>query len=312
MSQVENKKVVVVIVGPTASGKTAASIALAKALNGEIVSADSMQVYQKMNIGTAKPSMAEREGIPHYLLDVVSPDEEFNVTKYQELAHQAIDEIIAKGKLPIVVGGTGLYVSSLTDAIQFSEVPENQGVREALSQLAQEKGPAYLHQELEKIDPTAATKIDQNNVRRVIRALEIYQTTGKTKTQLDLESIQEAKYTFRQYGILWDKEALYARIEKRIDRMLEEGLVEEVKTLTMQYHFSKTALQGIGYKEVMAYLDHLLTYEEMVAKLKLETRHYAKRQMTWFKRNPSIKWCSQEEIVNTIIQDLKEESFGKQ
>ncbi len=303
----KQKPIVIVIVGPTASGKTSASIELAKALNGEIVSADSMQVYQEMNIGTAKPSLEEREGIVHYLLDVVPPHEEFNVTKYKELAEKAIDDILAKGKLPIVVGGTGLYVSSLTSAIQFSEVPEDKTIREKLNQLAIEKGPLFLHEELAKVDKESAQKIDPNNVRRVIRALEVFYITGKTKTKLDQESIQETKYRYLQYGITWEREALYQRIEKRIDIMLQEGLVEEVEKLSHQYTLSKTAMQGIGYKEVLAYLNQQLTYEEMVEKLKLETRHYAKRQMTWFKRDKNIMWYSKEEIVEKMIQDVRDE-----
>ena len=278
---------------------------MAKKLNGEIISADSMQIYKDMNIGTAKPTLEEQEGIKHYLLDIVNPEEEFNVTKYKELAEEAIEEILAKKKVPIVVGGTGLYISSLTDAISFSDVPEDPKYREELGKIAKEEGPEVLHQKLKEIDEASFHKIDQNNVRRVIRALEIFHVTGKTKTELDKESIGEAKYDFKIYGILWDREKLYERIEKRVDLMLADGLIDEINSLREKYpHLSKTALQGIGYKEVIPYLEGNCSYDEMVEKLKMETRRYAKRQMTWFRRDKKIKWCNAKDVVQTIIDDM--------
>ena len=300
------KKKVVVIVGPTASGKTSASIEIAKRLNGEIVSADSMQIYEEMNIGTAKPTEAEMDGIKHYLIGIVKPDENFNVTMYKELAENAIDEILAKGKLPIVVGGTGLYVSSLVDAIEFSEVPEDETYRRELEEVAKTQGVDVLFDELQKVDPQAAKKIEKNNVRRVIRALEIYQTTGKTKTELDQEAIKDPKYDYHMYGISWERELLYKRIEKRVDIMMEEGLVDEVRKLNEKYTLSKTALQGIGYKEVLKYLQGECSYAEMMEKIKMETRRYAKRQLTWFRRDKRIQWYSSDEIVSHVIQDLTE------
>ncbi len=298
------KPKVIVIVGPTASGKTSASINVAKKLNGEIISADSMQIYREMNIGTAKVTKEEADGIKHYLVDVVNPDEVFNVTKYKEMAEAAIEEILAKGKIPIIVGGTGLYVSTLINGIEFAEVGEDVEYREQMTALAEEKGAEYLHNELRKVDPDAADAIEMNNIRRVVRALEIYKLTGKTKTQLDIESRKEVKYDYSVYGIDTPREELYNRINIRVDKMFEEGLLEEVKYVNEKYKISSTAIQGLGYKEVIEYIDGKVTYEEMIEKLKMETRRYAKRQLTWFRREEKIKWCPLNEIVDTIIREL--------
>ena len=298
------KPKVIVIVGPTASGKTSASISVAKKLNGEIISADSMQIYREMNIGTAKVTKEEADGIKHYLVDIVNPDEVFNVTKYKELAEAAIEEILSKGKMPIIVGGTGLYVSTLINGIEFAEVGEDVEYRKQMTALAEEKGAEYLLEELRKVDPDAADAIDMNNIRRVIRALEIFKLTGKTKTQLDIESRKEVKYDYRVYGIDTPREELYNRINLRVDKMFEEGLLEEVKCVNEKYKLSSTAIQGLGYKEVIEYIDGKVSFDEMIEKLKMETRRYAKRQLTWFRREEKVKWCSLEMIVDTIINDL--------
>lgn len=298
------KPKVIVIVGPTASGKTSASIELAKKINGEIISADSMQIYKDMNIGTAKPTLEEMSGVKHYMFDVVAPNETYNVTKYVEEALKRIKEILEKGKVPIIVGGTGLYISTLINGIEFSVVNEDTNYRDQMTKLAQEKGNRYLHEMLEKIDPDAAENIEVNNVRRVIRALEIYKTTGKTKTQLDKESKKEVPYEYMVYGIETDREELYNRINTRVDKMLEQGLIDEVRDLLERYNFSSTAIQGLGYKEVKEYIDGIMTYDEMVEKLKMETRRYAKRQMTWFRREKQITWCALNDIVNKILSDL--------
>lgn len=296
---------VIVIVGPTASGKTSASIKLAKKIDGEIISADSMQIYKEMNIGTAKPTLEEMDGIKHYMFDVVAPDETFNVTKYVEKALECVKKIVSNGKTPIIVGGTGLYVSTLINGIEFCEVNEDTNYRREMAELAKEKGNHYLHEMLEKIDPEAAKTIDANNVRRVIRALEIYKVTGKTKTLLDKESCKEVPFDYKLYGIETDREVLYSRINKRVDKMLEDGLIDEVKALLEKYTFSPTAIQGLGYKEVKEYLCGKLSYDEMVEKLKMETRRYAKRQMTWFRREKTITWCKLDEIVDRILLDMK-------
>lgn len=302
----ENEKPkVIVIVGPTASGKTATSIKVAKELNGEIISADSMQIYKDMNIGTAKPTKEEMEGIKHYMIDIASPDEIFNVAKYKEMAEKAIEDILSKNKVPIVVGGTGLYIDTLINGVEFASVKEDLEYRNALLERAKKEGNKALHDELAKIDKEAAEKIDMNNVRRVIRALEIYKITGKTKTKLDEESRKETKYDYRVYGIEWGREELYRRIEKRIDIMLEEGLVEEVKNVMSRYTISKTAIQGLGYKEVIEFLNNDISYDEMVDKLKMETRRYAKRQLTWFRRNKDIKWYDINNIADKIIMENK-------
>ncbi len=302
----ENEKPkVIVIVGPTASGKTATSIKVAKELNGEIISADSMQIYKDMNIGTAKPTKEEMEGIKHYMIDIASPDEIFNVAKYKEMAEKAIEDILSKNKVPIVVGGTGLYIDTLINGVEFASVKEDLEYRNALLERAKKEGNKALHDELAKIDKEAAEKIDMNNVRRVIRALEIYKITGKTKTKLDEESRKETKYDYRVYGIEWGREELYRRIEKRIDIMLEEGLVEEVENVMSKYTISKTALQGLGYKEVIEFLNNDISYDEMVDKLKMETRRYAKRQLTWFRRNKDIKWYDINNIADKIIMENK-------
>ena len=296
---------VIVIVGPTASGKTSASIKLAEKINGEIISADSMQIYKEMNIGTAKPTLEEMNGIKHYMFDVVAPDETFNVTKYVEKAIECVKEIVSKGKIPIIVGGTGLYVSTLINGIEFCEVNEDPNYRKEMTELAEEKGNHYLHEMLEKIDPEAAKNIDANNVRRVIRALEIYKVTGKTKTLLDKESRKEVPFDYKLYGIETNREVLYDRINKRVDKMLEDGLIDEVKELLEKYTFSSTAIQGLGYKEVKEYLYGKLSYDEMAEKLKMETRRYAKRQLTWFRREKAIMWCKLDEIVDRILLDMK-------
>lgn len=304
INKVEKPKVIV-IVGPTASGKTATSIKVAQKLNGEIISADSMQIYKDMNIGTAKPTKEEMAGIKHYMIDVVNPEENFNVAKYKEMAEKAIEEILSKNKLPIIVGGTGLYVDTLVNGIEFVDVKEDIAYRNEMLEKAQKEGNAVLHEELAKIDKEAAEKIDMNNIRRVIRALEIYKITGKTKTELDEESKKDTKYDYKIYGIEWEREELYKRIEKRVDLMLEEGLIDEVKNVTSKYNISKTALQGLGYKEVVEFLNNNISYDEMVEKLKMETRRYAKRQLTWFRRNKKIEWYNINEIAEKIVSENK-------
>lgn len=300
------KSKVVVIVGPTASGKTSQSIELAKKINGEIISADSMQIYKYMDIGTAKPTLYEMQGIKHYMLDVATPDETFNVAKYKEMAEAAVEEILLKGKIPIIVGGTGLYINTLVDGIEFSDIPSNGKYANELIEKANREGVMSIYKELQKVDNEAAKKIAPQNVRRVARALEIYKTTGKTKTQLDLESRKEVKYDYRLFGMELAREVLYQRINLRVDKMLEAGLIEEVENITKKFSISNTAVQGLGYKEVIEYLNGNLTYEEMVQKLKLETRHYAKRQLTWFRRDKRIKWIKpDEDATSVIIKELQ-------
>ena len=295
------KPKVVVIVGPTASGKTTVSIELAKKINGEIISADSMQIYKYMDIGTAKPTLDEMQGIKHYMLDVVMPDETFNVAKYKSMAESAIEEILKKGKVPIIVGGTVLYVNTLVDGIEFADVPGDEEYRNELIEKGYREGAMSIYKELEKVDSESAKKIDPNNIRRVARALEIYKVTGKTKTQLDIESRKEVKYDYRLFGMEWDRETLYNRIDLRVDKMIEAGLIDEVRNVTEKFKISNTAVQGLGYKEVIEFLNGNISYEEMIEKLKLETRHYAKRQLTWFRRDKRIKWIKPDENATCVI-----------
>ena len=289
---VMNKKpTVIIIAGPTASGKTKMSIELAKKLNGEIISADSMQIYKEMNIGTAKPTIEEMDGIKHHMLDFVSPDESFSVAKYKKMAYKCIEEILQKSKIPIVVGGTGLYIDSLIYAIEYPEVEIDYKYRKELENIINQKGLEYLYNEICKIDPQAAEKISKNDKKRIMRALEIYKTTGKTKTEQEILSrANEIPYNFKVYCIDMDREILYDRINKRVDIMIEQGLILEVENIFKKYKEFPTAMQGLGYKEVRKYLVGDISKEEMIEKLKMETRRYAKRQLTWFRKNKNIVW----------------------
>lgn len=304
------KPKVVVIVGPTASGKTAVSIELAKKINGEIISADSMQIYKDMDIGSAKPTKEEMQGIPHYMIDVVEANEVFNVAKYKEMAEECIEKILAKNKVPIIVGGTGLYVSTLTKGVEFSDIENDLEYRDELTKISlEENGVDKLFDMLKGIDPEAAEIIDKNNVRRVIRALEIYKVTGKTKTQVDRESLKELKYDYKVFGLNWDRQELYDRIDKRVDIMLDMGLLDEVKKVN-EKGISPTALQGLGYKEIIEYFNNEITLEEAIEKIKQETRRYAKRQMTWFKKDKNIVWIDAKDrdyLVDYIYKIIEEE-----
>lgn len=300
---------VIVIVGPTASGKTRLSIELAKCLNGEIVSADSMQIYKYMDIGTAKPTLDEMQGIKHYLIDEVLPSEEFNVVKFKELANKYIEEIFAKDKQPIIVGGTGLYISSLINNINFSESECDWELREELKRQAEEHGPQFIHDKLKLVDEQAANNIHPNNVKRVIRALEVYHQTQKPISyHNEMSKVVPSKYNFILIGLTMDRQLLYERIDKRVDIMLENGLIDEVKGLVCQgFADSLISMQGIGYKEVLSYINNEKTLEETVEIIKRDSRRYAKRQITWFKRINEIKWFSIDNYGNNnnIDEDVK-------
>ena len=247
---------IIVICGPTASGKTALSIELAKKINGEIVSCDSMQIYKDMNIGTAKPTEEEKEGIKHYLLDFISPDERYSVADYKKDAKKAIKEILNKGKIPIIVGGTGLYIDSLIYEIEFQDIEFDEEYRKKLEKEVEEKGLQELYERAKKIDPEAIKKISQNDKKRILRILEIYHSTGKNKTEQEKESRKkEIEYDYKVYALNWDREKLYDRINKRVDIMMEQGLIEEVKNIYNKYDKFPTAMQGLGYKEVVEYLE---------------------------------------------------------
>lgn len=304
------KPKVIVIVGPTASGKTALSVELAKKINGEIISSDSMQIYKDMDIGSAKVTQEEMQGIKHYLIDFVSPDERYTVSDFKRDAEKAIEEILKKGKTPIVVGGTGLYTDSLVFGIEYQDMNLDETYRNKLMKIAETtNGLEELWEQANNIDSEAMKKISKNDKKRIVRVLEIYNATGKTKTELEVLSRKnEVKYDFKVFGIQMDREKLYNKINLRVDMMLQKGLEQEVKNLINKYSKFPTAMQGLGYKEVVEYFDGIISYDEMVEKIKQETRRYAKRQMTWFRKNKETIWIDSEksidEKVNIIVEEL--------
>ena len=292
-----NKPKVVVICGPTASGKTALSIELAKKINGEIISSDSMQIYKYMNIGTAKPSKKEMQGIQHYLLDFVEPNKRYSVADFKRDAEKAIEEILQKGKIPIIVGGTGLYVDSLIYGIEYQDIQFDEQYRKKLENRVEQEGLEKLYNEAKEIDPQAMEKISQNDQKRILRVLEIYKATGKNKTEQEADSRKNGvKYDYKVFAINMDREKLYEKINKRVDIMIEQGLIEEVENLLKKYNEFPTAMQGLGYKEVVEYLQGKTSREEMIDKIKMETRRYAKRQITWFKKNKETIWIGPHDL----------------
>lgn len=303
------KPKVVVIVGPTASGKTALSIKLAKKINGEIISSDSMQIYKDMDIGTAKVTKEEADGIKHYLVDCISPEERYTVSDFKKDAESAINEILEKGKVPIIVGGTGLYVDSLIYGIEYQDMKFDEKYREELMKKAENAdGLEELWKQANVIDHEAMNKISKNDKKRIIRILEIYKATGKTKTELEKISRQnEVKYDYKVFGITMEREKLYERINRRVDIMIEKGLEKEVKKLLSKYTKFPTAMQGLGYKEVVQYFEGSLTRDEMIEKIKQESRRYAKRQLTWFRKNKETIWLDSENHIENNIDIILEE-----
>ncbi len=307
------QKPLVVIVGPTAVGKTGLSIELALRINGEIVSADSMQVYKYMDIGTAKATPQERKGVKHYLLDEVAPDEEFSVARYKKLADAYIDLIISKDKIPIMVGGTGLYINTVIDNIQLSETICDWEYRDELKKLAEEKGNEYVHDLLKQVDPESARRLHVNDLRRVIRALEVYKYTGvPISKHQELSRSQPSPYKLAMIGLTMDRKWLYERINKRVDQMMEQGLLEEVrKLLDMGYSRDLVFMKGLGYKEMIEYIYGETSLEEAVEILKRNTRRYAKRQLTWFRKDKRIYWIeiqksdSQEELMEKCLKYIE-------
>lgn len=294
----EKKKPLIILTGPTAVGKTALSVKLAKAINGSIISADSMQVYRGMDIGSAKVTKEEMGGIKHYLIDVLEPDEEFHVVRFQQMAKEAMAEIYQEGKIPILTGGTGFYIQSVLYDIDFTSQQEDTAYRERLEQLAKEQGNEVLHGMLQEVDPVSAEKIHANNVKRVIRALEFYEKTGTPISEHnEKEAAKESPYVFCYFVLNDDRQRLYERIELRIDQMLEQGLVDEVRKLKEKgYHKEMVSMQGLGYKEILAWLDGEISYEEAVYILKRDTRHFAKRQLTWFRREKDVIWVDKDKF----------------
>lgn len=305
----------IVLTGPTAVGKTALSIKLAKEVGGEILSADSMQVYRGMDIGSAKIRPEEMQGIPHHLIDVLEPDQEFNVVVFQRLCRQALEGIYERGHIPILTGGTGFYIQAVLRDIDFTENPENTDYRRQLEQLASEKGSQVLHEMLKEVDPEAAQAIHSHNVKRMIRALEFYRLTGqKISEHNEREAERPSPYRYCYFVLSDDRETLYRRIEERVDRMLEEGLVEEVRGLMDRgCHRDMVSMQGLGYKEILDFLAGEITLEEAVYRIKTGTRHFAKRQLTWFRRESDVIWLNkpdygydEEKILAVIRRHLQE------
>ena len=309
------KKPLIIITGPTAAGKTSLSVRLAKALGGEIISADSMQVYRHMDIGSAKVTKEEMEGVPHYLIDVLEPTEPFNVAMFQQMAKEAVQTIYSHGRIPILAGGTGFYIQALLYDINFQETGEDPSIRLSLEALGEEKGGEYLHQLLAQADPQAAEEIHPNNVKRVIRALEYFQQTGQRISEHNQQERQKkSPYAFRYYVINMERSRLYQRIDQRVDLMMQQGLVQEVEKLReMGCRRGMVSMQGLGYKEILDYLNGEISLEEAVYQLKRDTRHFAKRQLTWFKRERQVRWLNredfsfqQEKMLDYILKDSAE------
>ena len=303
------KKPMVILTGPTAVGKTALSIELAKKINGAIISADSMQVYKYMDIGSAKIMPEEMQKIKHYLVDELLPTDEFHIVKFQEMAKAALEEIYSDGKIPIIVGGTGFYIQGLLYDIDFSKQDADYEYRMELEAFAKEHGAQALHERLREIDPASYETIHANNIKRVIRALEYYHLSGKPISEHNEQERQkESPYHFAYFVLNDDRKNLYDRIEKRIDIMLEQGLLEEVTGLKqMGCHKDMVSMQGLGYKEILAYLDGECSLEEAVDLLKKETRHFAKRQLTWFRRERDVIWFDKSKYSydeRMILEDM--------
>lgn len=313
----EEKKKLIILTGPTAVGKTKLSIETARMLNAEIISADSMQVYKYMDIGTAKITKEEMEDITHYMVDELEPDEEFNVVVFKRLALKYMDEIYKKGKIPLIVGGTGFYIQALLYDIDFTENDDDGGsIRAELEELGRLKGNEYLHNELAKVDKESAEEIHPNNIKKVIRALEYYKLTGQKISEHNKEQRQkESPYNFLYLVLNDDRQVLYDRIDKRIDIMIKDGLIDEVKYLKEKgYTKDLVSMQGLGYKEILDYLDGSSTLDEAIYILKRDTRHFAKRQLTWFRREKITTWIDKSKFENdeAILKYIKKLAIEKE
>ena len=311
------KQPLIILAGPTGVGKTKLSISLAKAVNGEVISADSMQVYRKMNIGTAKIRPEEMQGVPHHLIDILNPEEEFNVVLFAEYAKKACEECYKRGKIPILVGGTGFYIQALLYDIDFTENDDDKSYRNYLEQLAEEMGNEYLHAMLKKVDKKAAESIHPNNRKRVIRALEFHEKSGQKISEHNEEQREkESPYRFAYFVLTDERKLLYERIDRRVDLMLQEGLIEEVgRLLNAGIGRSAVSMQGLGYKEIYAYLEGESSLEEAVYILKRDTRHFAKRQLTWFKREQDVlrldktKFSTDDSLLMYCMEILREKGI---
>jgi tRNA dimethylallyltransferase len=305
----EKTNKLLIILGPTAVGKSKLAIELAQKLDGEIISADSMQVYFGMDIGTAKPSKEELEEVPHHLINIIPPDKNWSVSDFVSNAKSIIKDIVNNGKLPIVVGGTGLYLNALIEGYAFPKIEANKDIRGRLEGEAKSFGSVHLYEKLKKVDPYAASKIHFNDLKRIIRALEVFEITGKPMSQLQSKDEENLPYETVLVGLDMDRKKLYERIEERVDQMLKTGLIDEVKGLIAEgYDRKLTSMQAIGYKEVAEHLHGKYTYDELVNILKQNTRNFAKRQMTWFRRFKNVNWFDVEKLkIGDIINLVKQE-----
>lgn len=303
------KQKLIVVAGPTASGKTRLAIDIAKSVNGEIVNADSMQIYKYMNIGSAKPTLEEQSEAKHHLIDFLDPDEEFSVADYTDLAHKVIAEIASRGKVPIMCGGTGLYINSVVNDITFGEIETDYKLREELNELAKQHSSQYLLDILKEFDPVSAQRLHPGNLRRIVRAIEFYRTTGiPISEHQEMTKQKESRYEPLMLCVKWDREVLYDRINKRVDIMLNDGLLDEVKRLMeMGYTKELNSMKGIGYKEIIDYFEGNMSLEDTVNLIKQSSRRYAKRQLTWFRRDKRIHWLdANEDFLAEGIQLCKE------
>lgn len=301
------KNNLMIIAGPTGVGKTEISLKLAERINGEVISADSMQIYQYMDIGSAKASLEERERIPHHMIDFLSPFDSFTVSQYKDMAEKCIDDIISRGKVPIMVGGTGLYIDAVVKNMSFTEGGTDEGYRLELEKLAKEKGNEHVHHLLGEVDPISAEKIHANNLKKVIRALEVYKITKKPFS--DFKDTDEAnpKYKISYFYLNKNRESLYNDIDRRVDIMVEAGLLEEVKMLREKgLDKSYMSMQGIGYKEILSYLEEQSTFEEAISLIKKRSRNYAKRQLTWFRHSPYAVELNKDELSDAEIMNILE------
>ncbi len=316
------KQPLIILTGPTAAGKTALSIQLAKKAGGEIISADSMQIYRHMDIGSAKVRPEEMQGVRHHLIDVMDPSEEFNVVIFQKMAKECMEGIYERGHIPILTGGTGFYIQAVLYDIDFTENEEDAAYRKELEKLAAEKGKAFLHRMLQEADEASAAAIHENNTKRVIRALEFYKMTGKKISEHnERERKKEAAYQACYFVLDEERESLYRKIDSRVDGMIENGLVEEVKRLRqMGCHKNMVSMQGLGYKEILCFLEGEISLERAIYLIKRDTRHFAKRQLTWFRREKDVIWVSkndfsgengteEEKIMDFLLKELEDKGI---
>ncbi|MBQ2765725.1 MAG: tRNA (adenosine(37)-N6)-dimethylallyltransferase MiaA [Clostridia bacterium] len=304
----EQKPKVAAVVGPTASGKTALAIALAKEFDGEVISCDSMQIYRGMDIGTAKPTVCEMDGIPHHMIDIIAPSESFSAADYAPMAKAAADDIISRGKLPIFCGGTGLYLDAVLTANDYADVETDQALRAKLMKEAEQNGADAMWERLNSVDPESAAATHKNNVKRVVRALEIYLSSGITKTEWDRRSrLRPTPFDATVIALEHEREELYSRIDRRVDLMMEMGLEAEVRGLIDSGALprSSTAAQAIGYKELIEYFDGKSSLDDAIALIKQSSRRYAKRQLTWFRRNPGVNWINSAGNFEVIVNIAK-------